>query len=41
MNDLLPVLERVLQVSKNLVIVAEDLEGEAWQRWSSTSCAVP
>jgi chaperonin GroEL len=29
MNDLLPVLERVLQVSKNLVIVAEDLEGEA------------
>ena len=29
MNDLLPVLERVLQVTKNLVIVAEDLEGEA------------
>jgi chaperonin GroEL len=29
MNDLLPVLERVLQVSKNLVIIAEDLEGEA------------
>ena len=29
MNDLLPVLERVLQVSKNLVIVGEDLEGEA------------
>jgi chaperonin GroEL len=29
MNDLLPVLERVLQVSKNLVIIAEDLDGEA------------
>ncbi len=29
MSDLLPVLERVLQVSKNLVIIAEDLEGEA------------
>ena len=28
MSDLLPVLERVLQVSKNLVIIAEDLEGE-------------
>ena len=28
-NDLLPVLERVLQVTKNLVIVAEDVDGEA------------
>ncbi|MDY6916819.1 MAG: chaperonin GroEL [Chloroflexota bacterium] len=27
--DLLPVLERVLKVSKNLVLVAEDFEGEA------------
>jgi chaperonin GroEL len=27
--DILPVLERLLQVSKNLVIVAEDVEGEA------------
>jgi chaperonin GroEL len=27
--DILPVLEKVLQVSKNLVIIAEDLEGEA------------
>ena len=27
--DILPVLEKVLQVSKNLLIVAEDIEGEA------------
>jgi chaperonin GroEL len=29
MNDMLPALEKILQVSKNLVIVAEDVEGEA------------
>jgi len=28
-NDLLPALERILQVSKNIVIIAEDVEGEA------------
>src|SRR5436190_248545 len=28
-SDVLPVLERFLQVSKNLVIVAEDVDGEA------------
>jgi chaperonin GroEL len=28
-NDILPALEKILQVSKNLVIVAEDVEGEA------------
>jgi len=28
-NELLPVLERVLQVTKNIVIIAEDVEGEA------------
>jgi chaperonin GroEL len=28
-SDLLPVLEKVLQVSKNFVVIAEDLEGEA------------
>jgi len=28
-SDLLPALEKILQVSKNLVIVAEDIEGEA------------
>ncbi len=27
--DLLPILEKVLQVSKNLVVIAEDVEGEA------------
>jgi chaperonin GroEL len=29
MAELLPALEKILQVSKNLVIVAEDIEGEA------------
>ncbi len=28
-SDILPVLEKILQVSKNLVIIAEDVEGEA------------
>jgi chaperonin GroEL len=28
-SDILPALEKILQVSKNLVIVAEDIEGEA------------
>jgi chaperonin GroEL len=28
-SDILPVLERFLQVSKNLVIIAEDIDGEA------------
>ena len=28
-NDILPALEKILQVSKNLVIVAEDVDGEA------------
>lgn len=28
-NDLLPALEKLLQVSKNLVIVSEDIDGEA------------
>jgi chaperonin GroEL len=28
-QDILPVLERVLQVTKNLVIIAEDVDGEA------------
>ncbi len=28
-QDLLPVLERVLQVSKNIVIIADDVDGEA------------
>jgi chaperonin GroEL len=28
-NDILPLLEKVLQVSKNLMIIAEDVDGEA------------
>jgi chaperonin GroEL len=28
-NDILPALERILQVSKSLIIIAEDVEGEA------------
>ncbi|MBI67814.1 MAG: chaperonin GroEL [Chloroflexi bacterium] len=28
-NDVLPALEKILQVTKNLVIIAEDVEGEA------------
>ena len=28
-NDILPVLEKFLQVSKNLVVIAEDVDGEA------------
>jgi chaperonin GroEL len=28
-SDILPLLEKVLQISKNLVIIAEDIEGEA------------
>jgi len=28
-NDILPALEKILQVSKNVVIIAEDIEGEA------------
>jgi len=28
-NDILPALERILKVSKNLVIISEDVEGEA------------
>jgi chaperonin GroEL len=28
-SDILPVLEKLLQVSKNLVVIAEDVEGEA------------
>ncbi|MFC2047501.1 chaperonin GroEL [Chloroflexota bacterium] len=29
MSDLLPALEKILQISKNLLIVAEDIDGEA------------
>jgi chaperonin GroEL len=28
-SDILPLLEKLLQVSKNLVVIAEDVDGEA------------
>ena len=40
-RDILPVLEQVLQGGKPLLIIAEDVEGEASRRSSSTSCAAP
>ena len=28
-SDLLPALEKILQIAKNVVVIAEDVEGEA------------
>ena len=37
--ELLPALEKMLQTGKkNVVILGEDVDGEALQRWLSTSC---
>ena len=34
---MVPVLEAVVNAGKPLLIIAEDVEGERWPRWSSTS----
>src|ERR1700739_581143 len=40
LNELLPLLEAVVQSGKPLLIIAEDVEGEALPHSSSTVCAV-
>jgi chaperonin GroEL len=40
-GEILPVLEKVVQTGKPLLLIAEDIEGEALATWLSTSCAAP
>ena len=40
-QDLVPLLEQVMQNGMKLLIVAEDIEGEALSTSSSTACAAP
>ncbi len=37
LQGMLPILEAVVQTGKPLLIIAEDIDGEALRRWSSTS----
>ena len=39
LKDLLPVLEQVAKAGKPLLVVAEDIDGDRWRRWWSTSFA--
>ena len=41
MKDLLPLLEQIAKTGKPFLIVAEEVEGEASQLWSSTNCVAP
>ena len=40
-KDLVPVLEKVLQQGKPILIIARRSRARPWRRWSSTSCAAP
>ena len=41
MKDILPILEKVAQRGKPFLIIAEEVEGEAWRPWSSTRFVEP
>ncbi len=36
-HEVLPVLEKVVQTGKPMLLIAEEIEGEAWLPWSSTN----
>src|SRR5450755_4167301 len=40
-HDLVPVLEKVMQAGKPLLIIAEDVEARRWPPWWSTRSAAP